>query len=236
MAEPIGYIKIDRALFSHPALIERHPYSRVEAWLYLIRMANFADGHFFDANTKIEIKRGQLFTSQVKLAEEWGWDRGKVQRFLKCLEGEQMILQHTSNKSSTITITKYLEYQGDRDKSVQRVSTKKTSNVQQMSTYKEEEKKKEEQFSVEEFDAFSKFNLWMAENVPLVCKLPIQFSCRQFLDRKKKYGHTDMVEALTAMENWKPLLQNKTSAPLTMDKFIKTMLKDRELEAEKRKG
>lgn len=64
----------------------------------------------FDSQV-IELERGQFVTSQVALANAWGWSRGKVQRFLALLQSDQMIEQQTSRRHTVLTICNYDHYQ-----------------------------------------------------------------------------------------------------------------------------
>lgn len=60
----------------------------------------------------ISLERGQQARSEVTLAKEWKWSRGKVRRFLSRLEGDSMIVHQTDNLTSIITICNYDSFQG----------------------------------------------------------------------------------------------------------------------------
>ncbi|TGE04647.1 hypothetical protein [Hymenobacter fodinae] len=87
------------------------PFTRGQAWVDLILLANFKDGFIRVAGQRITVKRGQCGWSQVRLAQRWKWSRGKTERFINELQEDGNIIVETSNRNSTITICKYEEYQ-----------------------------------------------------------------------------------------------------------------------------
>ena len=64
----------------------------------------------FDSSI-LHLQRGQILTSQTKLAKTWGWSRDKVQRYLALLERDQMIKLQTDNRKTIVTICNYSKYQ-----------------------------------------------------------------------------------------------------------------------------
>lgn len=108
-----GWIKLYRKLLDSNIWIEK-PFSRGQAWVDLIMLANHKPGYVRVAGTRVDLKRGDVGWSQVKLCERWGWSRGKVRRFLDELETDGNIVQTTVQRFSVITICNYSQYQ-DRD-------------------------------------------------------------------------------------------------------------------------
>jgi len=94
-------------------LWKSEPFTRGQAWVDLLLLANHKEGFIRARGIRIDILRGQVGTSQVELAKRWKWSRGKVKRFLNELEVDQQIEQQKDNVSSLITITNYNQYQGD---------------------------------------------------------------------------------------------------------------------------
>lgn len=109
-----GWIALHRQI-QDTKLWNREKFSKAQAWIDLLLSANHENKTILVDYKKIEIKRGQFMTSQVKLAESWKWDRETVKRFLNYLENEKMVSTecHTQfNKGFTIiTIIKYNDYQ-----------------------------------------------------------------------------------------------------------------------------
>ena len=98
-----GWIKIHRDILYHEIWSDK-PFSKGQAWIDLILMANHSDNKCMVGNKVEEIKRGSFITSELKLMDRWGWGRKKVQLFLKFLESESMIVRSANNKRTAITI------------------------------------------------------------------------------------------------------------------------------------
>lgn len=105
-----GWVKIHRQIENN-ALWTLEPFTKGQAWVDLIILANHKPGKISIRGNIIDIKRGQLAHSEVTLSERWSWSRNKTRRFLKWLETEQQIEQEKSNVTTLITITKYNDYQ-----------------------------------------------------------------------------------------------------------------------------
>ena len=105
-----GWVKIYRKISDNPYWEEK-PFTRGQAWVDIIILANHKDGHIRKRGVKLEVKRGQLGHSQNYLAERWGWSRGKVIRFLSELEIAQQIVQQKNNLTSLITVVNYGDHQ-----------------------------------------------------------------------------------------------------------------------------
>jgi len=67
---------------------------------------------------------------------------------------------------------------------------------------------------------FEKFQNWVKANAPRVAKMEKPITEKEFMKLKDEFGHQVMMDYLTRMENYKPLLKNSTSANLTLRKWI----------------
>lgn len=105
-----GWISLYRSIQDHWLWQER-PFSKGQAWLDLLLLANHKDNKFLLGNELIKVKKGSFITSQKKLRERWGWGNEKIRSFLKLLEEDGMIKQHADKKKTVITIVKYEEFQ-----------------------------------------------------------------------------------------------------------------------------
>lgn len=86
-----GYVAISRAIFDHPLFKTSRPYSRLEAWEWLINAAAWkAKGHRWRFGV-LHLDRGQLATSIRELATIWKWTKSSVHRFLRLLNRESMV-------------------------------------------------------------------------------------------------------------------------------------------------
>lgn len=139
-----GYIKLYRKVTDNPLYKERRVFSKFEAWVALLFDAQYADEeriHMLKMST-VTTKRGQLIKSQVTLAREWGWSRGKVQRYLKLLEKLGQIRAENMQETSRITLCDDDTYADVRAPDEQETSTKRALNEHQTSTKKKDKKGK----------------------------------------------------------------------------------------------
>lgn len=101
-----GYVSIHREIMKW----EWYKDSTVkDIFLHLILRANHIEGSF---RGQI-IKRGQLITSQERLAEELGLSRQQVRTGLKKLEKTEEITILSANKGTLITVNNYDLYQSN---------------------------------------------------------------------------------------------------------------------------
>jgi len=106
-----GYVKIFRSIEENVLWQDAEPFGKRAAWIDLILMANHKDSSFLMGVSKINIKRGQKWTSLGHLADRWHWSRERVSRYLNLLENEGMIWQERTNRGLLITIVNYSVYQ-----------------------------------------------------------------------------------------------------------------------------
>ncbi|UFS69469.1 hypothetical protein LPW11_16405 [Geomonas sp. RF6] len=109
-----GWVKLHRVLADHDLWLGE-PFTRAQAWVDLLLLANHKVGHIRRRGIKIPVRRGQVGYSQEALADRWKWSKGKVIRFLAELKADERITQEIVLKnlavSSLICITNYDEYQ-----------------------------------------------------------------------------------------------------------------------------
>ena len=132
-----GWIKLHRTLAISDLWLSE-PFTRGQAWIDMLMLANYKDGFIRVRGINVTIKRGQLGWSEVKLSQRWRWSRTKTRHFLKELEKVQQIVQQKNAVSLLISIVNYDEYQEKDSKK----DIKSTAEVQQKDTNKNEENKK----------------------------------------------------------------------------------------------
>jgi hypothetical protein len=156
-----GWFKIYRKLTDSDLWLSEK-FTRGQAWVDLIGLANFKDSFFYKRGVKIDLNRGELAYSEVALSKRWQWSRTKVRSFLNDLEKEHQIEQQKNNVTTVIKVINYHLYQDEEQQKEQqngqqvgqqknsKLDTKKTAEEQQAghqkNTYKEskeEEEKKE---------------------------------------------------------------------------------------------
>lgn len=141
-----GWIKIHRQL-SDNDLWTCEPFSRGQAWIDMILLANHKPNFFYKRGVKVNVNRGQLAWSELALSERWKWSRSKVRKFLKDLEKEHQIEQQKTNVTQVVTIKNYDKFQEKE----QQKDTKRTPKGHQKDTNKNEKKEKNEK-NISDFD------------------------------------------------------------------------------------
>lgn len=129
-----GWIALHRKLQDNK-LWNCEPFSRGQAWIDLLLMANHEEKSFLLGNQSMTIGRGQRFYSVEKLSKRWKWSEKKVRNFLTLLENEQMIIKKGQTKGTLVTIVNYDFYQSEgqakgRTKGEQRASVGRTKGEQ----------------------------------------------------------------------------------------------------------
>jgi hypothetical protein len=109
-----GWIAIHRMLVSHDLWLSEK-FTRGQAWVDLIMLANHKRGFIYVRGVRVEIQRGQLGWSEESLAQRWKWSKGKVRGFMKHLEIDKQIDQQNSRIINLRSIVNYDKYQhGDQ--------------------------------------------------------------------------------------------------------------------------
>ena len=105
-----GWIKLYRKSMDND-LYFAETFTRWQAWLDLILIANHKPGKIIIRGNEITVPRGTVGYSQPRLSTRWKWSRGKINRFLNRLESEHKIVQHKNNLTTLIHIVNYSTYQ-----------------------------------------------------------------------------------------------------------------------------
>ena len=104
-----GWISLHRKIQEH-WLWNDKPFSKGQAWIDLLLLANHSDNKFLLGNELVEVKAGSFITSELKLMERWGWGKSKTRAFLDMLQKDEMIVKKSDRKKTTITIINYSDY------------------------------------------------------------------------------------------------------------------------------
>lgn len=105
-----GYISLHRQIQDNWVWKDR-PFSKGQAWIDLLLLANHEDNKVPVESKIISVKRGERLTSILWLSERWGWSRKKVSNFLNILTKQGQITQNRTSKYTLITIDNYDLYQ-----------------------------------------------------------------------------------------------------------------------------
>jgi DNA replication protein DnaD len=125
-----GWVKIHRSIQDNP-LWTAEPFTRGQAWIDLLIMANHKNHTVFVRGIPIEVKRGQVGRSILFISDRWKWSRSKVVNFLNYLKNEQQIEHQITNVSTLITILNYDKYQSDEQQNEQQNDNRTTTEIQQ---------------------------------------------------------------------------------------------------------
>lgn len=110
-----GYIALARGALNHPLTGAEKPYSRFEAWVWMLDRARYEPGRVRvsggNVYQTIALERGQFSDSIRYLADAWGWHKNRVTTFLRQLENDAQIRTATGTAQTVITICNYEEYQ-----------------------------------------------------------------------------------------------------------------------------
>ena len=129
-----GWIKVHRQIKEHYLFKEKRVFSKFEAWMDILLMANHADNKFVLGNELIEVKKGQFITSELKLMSNWNWSKSKVRSFLSLLQKDSMIVLTTDKKKTTLTVVKYGDYQVSETTEKPQADHKRTTKRPQKDT------------------------------------------------------------------------------------------------------
>ena len=157
-----GWIKLYRQVKNH--WLWKDP-DKFQKWIDLLLRVNHKPNTILFNEQIIEVERGETITSKLKLSKEWGWSRGKVDRFLTKLECDKMITTDSTTQYTSIKVCNYNKFQGflEGDSTTDSTTHKATDEqhtVQHPSINKNEEKEKNEKkvYSANAQDVFDYWN------------------------------------------------------------------------------
>lgn len=129
-----GWVSIYRDLQDH-WLWEDKPFSRGQAWIDLILLADHQSGKVPYRGNVITMERGVVNRSILSLSDRWGWSRHKTRQFLNYLEEDGMIQVFATTNHTTITIVNYDKFQDKDISKGQRKDSEGTTKGQRRDTY-----------------------------------------------------------------------------------------------------
>lgn len=108
-----GWIKISREIANHWLWQDAE---RLKWWLDLLFLAAWEDKQVLHDSHLFVLRRGQIIASISFLSERWGKSHPTIIKFLRLLEGEDMIKRITIyRQTSILTICNYEKYQCNDD-------------------------------------------------------------------------------------------------------------------------
>lgn len=107
-----GWIKLHRKIKDN--WIWNDP-EKCVAWLSILLSVNHKDKEIIFNGHPMKIRAGQRLTSLSKLANEWGWTRNRVDRFLRTLTETEMLTADRTPNGTLLTVMNWAFYQGQQD-------------------------------------------------------------------------------------------------------------------------
>lgn len=142
-----GHIKLSRKMFDGDDLFWSEPrtFSRAEAWIDLIQLAQWRRRAFASKYGVIELRRGEFVGSMRFLGKRWGWSAKRVLGFLETLAKSQRLeKQRETPAGSVYLLVNYDTYQSERvgDEAVEETPTetprKQTGNSEETARKQEQ--------------------------------------------------------------------------------------------------
>jgi hypothetical protein len=140
-----GYFLVYRGLHDKPLFKSNQPFSRFEAWLDTIELANFTESSFRHNSTMFPIPRGAVGTSYRALAKRWKWSVDRVIRELKLWSGQGMVDLDTRQGYLHVTICNYEQYQNPHDADATETRHAHDTDATRTSTNQKKEKKEKKE-------------------------------------------------------------------------------------------
>lgn len=107
----LGVFAVDRGIFDHPCLDDGEPYSRREAWLWMISQAAWKPRKKDVGGVIIELQRGQLAHSTRFMATAWRWSHSAVVRYIERLKKLKMVEAKTGTPVTVLSLCNYEAHQ-----------------------------------------------------------------------------------------------------------------------------
>jgi hypothetical protein len=117
----MGWIAIDRKLLDSAIWNTGEAFTKGQAWVDLLLLANYEETEQFIGYEVIKIPRGTYMTTIRDLSKRWDWSTSKVLNFLHFLEKQKMLTLKANTKKTLISIVNYENYQSEKN-------TKKTQS------------------------------------------------------------------------------------------------------------
>lgn len=165
-----GWIAIHRKIMNHWIWQKRRKFSKFEAWLHLLMCANHTEKKVLFNNRLIKVRRGERVTSEVKLAEEWRWDRKTVRSFLDLLSDEKMIQVKRTTQYTSYYIEKYNTYQKGGTGKGTTIGHQKNTNNNDKNDLKEKKEVEEKKTAADIPNSIEEFNSYFIEQVEMKYK------------------------------------------------------------------
>lgn len=152
-----GFYLMRRGWQDHP-VFGNEPYSKRDAFEWLIANASFQERTAGVLGKVIPLKRGQLCHSVRFLGKAWRWDEAKVRRFISRLQDSQMVEVQTDAGQMVITICNYETYQApEKQPDAGATQERRSSAAAATQTRKKEKKETKKEILVEAEEFYAEY-------------------------------------------------------------------------------
>lgn len=227
-----GWLKIHRKILDN-FLWEDRPFSRGQAWIDLILIANHEDKTTIFNGNVVEIKRGQKMTSLRKLSDRWGWSITKTKKFLEVLQSEKMLTYKSNSKNTVYAIVNFNNYQEKQEyknntEITQKENRKKTEKNQKETNKNDKNDKNDKNI----FNNLSNDKLFVPllqrwnelhENIPKVNTLKKDTQRYKMLTQRiNEYGQEKVLQAIDNIKKSQFLQGNNNKGwTITFEWFVR---------------
>ena len=117
MLQTQGWIKLYRSIQNSSVFADKEPYTRREAWIWILMNANIKDSYFYHSTERVDVRRGQLCVSTRKLAELWHRSRTWCADTITVFVADGMLEKSRTPGGTLLTVVNYCFYQDCDDNS-----------------------------------------------------------------------------------------------------------------------
>lgn len=110
-----GFIKLPRDILGSELWQTDEPYSKRDAWIYLVLNAAHEETEVFVGGRKIKLEVGQTATTYRALTEVFGWSLCKLRKWLDSLTSKDFVTVFSLKGRKgyiVITVKNFADYQG----------------------------------------------------------------------------------------------------------------------------
>jgi len=232
MTQNYGWISLHRKL-QNSKVWHLDTFSRGQAWVDLILLANHQDGIVVKHDKIIPIKRGQVGHSILDLSLRWRWSRTKVNTFLNLLQNMNQISVKTVQRVTTIiSITNYDKFQQKNNEKTTRKQREDINNNVNNVNKKEVgpvQLKNGSFYLIPKQDIERWKNTYTNIDIIMTLKEIVEWNHNNPSKRKTLSGISKHITSWLSRENkkaWQILKQSKAEAS-PMPKYITEVVKER---------
>lgn len=220
--ESIGWIKIHRQIQKH--WIWDNP-DYLKAWIAILITVNHEDNKVLIHGELFNCGRGESLLSLANWAKTFGkgWTIQRTRTFFNLLEKDKMINTEGCRKTTLLNVCNYDSYQEVQHTNNIQTTYKQQADNKQITTNKNDKKNKKNNIDIQQAEnldeSYIKFNSWLMENAPIVSSLKTQMTEKQFLEIKRKYSSSQIINIINNIENYIPTPKKYRNVYLTFKKW-----------------